>query len=144
MSPVRILVVEDFEPFRRFISSTLKARPEWQVQCEISDGLEAVQKAGELQPDVILLDIGLPTLNGIEAARQIQDLAPTARILFLSENRLPDVVQAALSTGARGYLLKSDAGTQLLPAIETILQGKRYLDARLVGHVFKDSKEPSP
>jgi DNA-binding NarL/FixJ family response regulator len=144
MSPVRVLVVEDFEPFRRFISSTLKARPEWQIQCEVSDGLEAVEKAGELQPDVILLDIGLPTLNGIEAARQIQNRAPTARILFLSENRLPDVVKAALSTGASGYLLKSDAGAQLLPAIEMILQGKRYLDARLVGHVFKDSKEPCP
>ena len=133
MSPVRVLVVEDFEPFRRSIRSSLEARPEWQIICDVSDGLDAVQKTGELQPDLILLDIGLPTLNGIEVARQAQNLAPNVKILFLSENRSPDVVIAALSTGASGYLLKSGAGSLLLPAIETILQGKRFLDPRLAG-----------
>ena len=102
MSPVLVLVVEDFEPFRRFIRSSQEARPEWQIICEVSDGFEAVQKTGKLQPDLILLDIGLPTLNGIEAARQIQNLALNVKILFLSENRSPDVVTAALSTGASG------------------------------------------
>ena len=141
MSPVRVLVVEDFEPFRRFIRSSLEAQPEWQIICDVSDGLDAVQKTGELQPDLILLDIGLPTLNGIEVARQAQNLAPNVKILFLSENRSPDVVTAALSTGASGYLLKSGAGSHLLPAIETILQGKRFLDPRLAGPVFSEAKE---
>ena len=144
MSPVRVLVVEDFEPFRRFIRSSLEARPEWQIIWEVSDGLEAVQKTGELQPDLILLDIGLPTLNGIEVARQAQNLAPNVKILFLSENRSPDVVTAAWSTGASGYLLKSGAGSQLLPAIETILQGNRCLDPRLAGQVFSEVKESAP
>ena len=141
MSPVRVLVVEDFEPFRRFIRSSLEARPEWQIICDVSDGLDAVQKTGELQPDLILLDIGLPTLNGMEVARQAQNLAPNVKILFLSENRSPDVVTAALSTGANGYLLKSGAGGHLLPAIETILKGKRFLDARLSGQVFREANE---
>ena len=141
MSPVRVLVVEDFEPFRQFIRASLGARPEWQIICEVSDGLEAVQKTGELQPDLILLDIGLPKLNGIEVARQAQSLAPSVKILFLSENRSADVVTAALSTGASGYVLKSGAGGHLLPAIETILQGKRFVDPRLAGQIFSEAKE---
>ena len=88
MSSVRVLVVEDFEPFRRFVCSTVGDSSELQVICEVSDGLEAVQKAKELQPDLILLDIGLPNLNGIAAARQIRKLSPQSKILFVSRNPL--------------------------------------------------------
>jgi CheY-like chemotaxis protein len=83
---VRILVVEDFEPFRRFVCATLQARPEWQVIAEASDGLQAVQKAEELKPDLILLDIGLPGLNGIEAARRIRKLSINSKIVLVSAN----------------------------------------------------------
>jgi len=131
---IRVLVVDDFEPWRRFACSTLQGQPELQVIGEISDGLEAVQQAQQLQPDLILMDIGLPTLNGIEAARRIYECSPQSRILFISENRSPDVAQAALSNGAGGYVVKSEAAGELLPAIKAVLEGKRFISASLAGH----------
>jgi CheY-like chemotaxis protein len=107
-----------------------------QIVFEASDGLQAVNKATELQPDLILLDIGLPTLNGIEAARRIRYLAPNAKILFLSENNSPDIAEAALNTGARGYVIKSDAGRELLPAIQAVVEGKQFVSARFAGQIF--------
>jgi DNA-binding NarL/FixJ family response regulator len=100
----------------------------------VADGLEAVQQAQELQPDLILLDIGLPTLHGIEAARRIREVSPASKILFVSENRSADIAEEALSTGACGYVIKSDAERELLPAIEAILAGKRFVSASLAGH----------
>jgi DNA-binding NarL/FixJ family response regulator len=127
MSPVRVLVVEDFEPFRRFISSTLGKRCDLQVICEVSDGLEAVQKAKELKPDLILLDIGLPGMNGLDAARQIRKLSPESKIIFLSQESSPDIVQEALSLGALGYVVKARAGSELLPAVESVLLEKQFV-----------------
>jgi DNA-binding NarL/FixJ family response regulator len=127
MSSRSVLVVEDYEPFRRFICSTLVKRPELQIVGEVSDGLQAVQKAEELQPDLILLDIGLPTLNGIEAAHRISQLAPAAKILFVSQDNDADVVTAALSNGAKGYVRKENALTDLFPAIEAVLHGDRFV-----------------
>jgi CheY-like chemotaxis protein len=103
---VRVLVVDDFEAFRRLPCSILETMPELQVICQASDGLEAVQRAEELQPDLILLDIGLPTLNGIEAARQIRRFSPDSKIIFLTLESSTDVVQEGLNLGARGYVLK--------------------------------------
>jgi DNA-binding NarL/FixJ family response regulator len=111
---VRVLVVEDHEPFRRFICSTLGKRPELQVICEVSDGLEAVHEAEELQPDLVLLDVGLPTLNGIEAARRIRRLSPESKIVFVSQESSADMVEAALSTGAAGYVVKTRAAVELV------------------------------
>ena len=98
-----------------------------QIIGEASDGLEAVQKAAELQPDLITLDIGLPTLNGIEAAKRIHRVASSAKILFLTQNNDTDVVRAALRNGAKGYVLKLDASKQLLNAVESVLQGDRFV-----------------
>ena len=131
---IRVLVVDDYEPLRHLFVSTLGRQPELQVIGELSDGLEAVLRARELQPDLILLDIGLPTLNGIEAARRIREQSPESKILFLSENRSWDVVEEALHTGAGGYVLKSDAGNELLPAVEAVLQGKQFVSSSLSGH----------
>jgi DNA-binding NarL/FixJ family response regulator len=125
----KILVVEDYEPFRRFICLSLQQRPEFQV-IEASNGLEAVQKAKELQPDVILIDIGLPKLNGIEAAKRIRRLAPHAKLLFVSQESDSDVVQEAFRVGARGYVHKALA-RDLFPAIEAVLQGKRFVSSGL-------------
>jgi DNA-binding NarL/FixJ family response regulator len=125
--PVRVLVVEDFTPFRQFILSTLAKMRGVEVVAEVSDGLEAVQKAVELQPDLILLDIGLPTLNGFEAARQIRKLVPESKIIFLSQESSADVVQDALSIGAWGYVVKTKAGTGLLAAVEAVMSGKRFV-----------------
>jgi DNA-binding NarL/FixJ family response regulator len=131
---IRVLVVEDFEPWRRFISSTLQKQPELEISGQISDGLEAVRQAQELQPDLILLDIGLPTINGIEAARRIREVSPASKILFVSETRSPEIAEEALNTGAGGYVLKSDAASDLLPAIKAVLQRKRFVSASLAGH----------
>jgi len=135
---IRVLVAEDFEPFRRFVASVLQKQRELQIICEVSDGLEAVQKAEELQPDLVLLDIGLPNLNGIEAARRIRELSPKSKILFLSENRSWDIAEEALRTGAGGYVVKSDAVGELLPAVEAVLKGKRFVSTSLAGHDLTD------
>ena len=130
-SPIRVLVAEDYPAYRLFLVSTMQSRTELQVICEVANGSEAVQKAQELQPELILLDIGLPGLNGIEAARRIRHLSPHSKILFISENRSPDVVEEALRTGALGYVAKSDAGRDLFPALEAVLQGKEFVSASL-------------
>jgi len=126
---VRILIVDDFKDWRRQVLSLFQARPEWQVIAEAADGLQAIQKAEELKPDLIVMDIGLPKLNGIEAARQIQQLSPSSKILFLSQNNDLDVVRAALSTGL-GYIQKTDVRSDLLPAIEAALQGRQFVSQR--------------
>jgi DNA-binding NarL/FixJ family response regulator len=123
---VRVLVVDDFEPFRHFVCATLQTRPGLQVVGEASNGLEAVQKAEELQPHLILLDIGLPALNGIDAAHRISTLLPNAAILFVSQNSNANVVAEALSNGAKGYVLKPNANRELLPAVDAVLRGKRF------------------
>ena len=105
------------------------------IVCEVSDGLEAVQKAQELQPGLILLDVGLPTLTGIEAARQIREISPESKILFVSQEFSSDVVHEALSLGALGYILKTNAGIELLAAVEAVCQGRRFVSAGLAGYV---------
>jgi len=134
-------VVDDYEPWRRFVSTTLRERRELQLIAEAVDGPEAVQVAQQLQPDLILLDIGLPTINGIEAARRILQSAPKTKILFVSEQRSADVAEEALRTGAGGYVVKSHAATELLPAVEAVLQGKRFVSAGLTGITFTDAEQ---
>jgi DNA-binding NarL/FixJ family response regulator len=134
-------VVDDHEPWRRFVSTTLQNQPKLQVIGEALDGLEAVQKAEELQPDLIVLDIGLPSLNGIEAARRTLELSPKSKILFFSENRSWDIAEEALRTGAGGYVVKSDAAGELLPAVEAVLKGKRFVSASLAGNDLTDTKD---
>ena len=121
LSSVRVLVVDDFKPWRQRVCSLLETRPEICVVAEAGDGLEAVQKAQELKPDLILLDIGLPSLNGIEVAKRIRQVAPNAGIIFLTLNSDKEMVRAAFSTGAQGYVLKTDASRDLLPALARFL-----------------------
>jgi DNA-binding NarL/FixJ family response regulator len=134
-------VVDDFEPWRHFVSTTLQKQLTLQIIGEAVDGLEAVQKAEQLQPDLILLDIGLPTLNGIEAARRIRKLSPESKILFVSEERSWDIAEEALRTGAGGYVVKSDAVGELLPAVNSVLGGKRFVSASLAGNNPTDPKD---
>jgi DNA-binding NarL/FixJ family response regulator len=131
---VRILVVDDYEPWRDFVANTLKKEPDLEIIGKVSDGLAAVQQAQLLEPDLILLDIALPTLNGIEAAARIRDTSPSSKILFVSENRSADIAEKALSIGAGGYVVKSSAARELLPAIRAVLKGKRFVSASLTGH----------
>lgn len=127
MAPVRVLVVEDFLPFRRFVCATLSKRPDLQIIDEASDGQQAVRKAEELMPDLILLDIGLPTLNGIAAAQQMHKLVPNAKIIFVTQESSSDVVEEALGTGAMGYVVKTTVNGNLLGAVDAVLQGRRFV-----------------
>jgi DNA-binding NarL/FixJ family response regulator len=132
-APIRILVVDDYEPYRRSICSMIRQRPDLTVLAEVQDGLEAVRQAGILQPDLIVLDIGLPLLNGIEAARQILKVASTARIIFLTQESSAEVVHEALALGAWGYVIKAQAGTELLAAVEAVARGNTFVSSGLDG-----------
>lgn len=131
MSPVRVLLVDDFDVWKNFVITHLDDQPNLYIAGFASNGEEALQKAEELQPDLILLDVNIPKLSGIDAARQIRKLAPKSRILFLSCDSDPDVVRAALCAGGQGYILKRDATGALLAGIEAVLHNKQYLSASL-------------
>lgn len=128
---IRVLVVDDFEPFRRMTAALLGKQVGLQIVGEALDGEEAVQKAQQLKPDLVVLDIGLPKLNGIETARQIRSASPTSRILFFTANDYPQIVREALDAGADAYVCKRDAETDLLAGVEAVLLGKRYVSERL-------------
>jgi DNA-binding NarL/FixJ family response regulator len=138
-----VLVVDDYEPFRRVLCSTLQNQLELRTILEASDGAEAIELAQTLQPDLILLDIGLPKLNGIEVARRIRELAPHARILFVSQEFSVDVVQAAFSAGASGYVVKMDVERELQTAVNAVLRGERFVGIRFAGHGFTGTLDAS-
>ena len=143
-SSIRVLVVDDFEPFRRFVCSTLQNNLELPTILEASDGVEAVELAQALQPHLILLDIGIPKLNGIDAARRIRELSPQSKILFVSQESSVEVVQGAFSAGASGYVVKLDAGRELLNAVRAVLRGERFVGHRLAGHGFTGPSDTPP
>jgi len=139
LSLIRVLIADDFKDWRRLVRLLFQARPEWQVIAEASDGPEAIQKAKELKPDLIVLDIGLPKLSGIEAAKRICQVSPSSKIVFLSQNHDLDVVRAALGTGALGYVLKTDARRELLPAVDAVLRSRQFVSSSLQGHESTDT-----
>jgi len=130
-SLVRVLVVDDVELWQTFVHMHLDKEPNLHVIGVATDGLDAVRKAEELRPDLILLDISLPGLNGFEVARQIRKVAATSTILFLSGESDPDVVRHAFSAGGLGYVLKSDAARDLIAGIESVLFGRRFVSSSL-------------
>lgn len=132
VSPITVLIAEDFAPFREFVCRELQRRPGFQL-VPVSDGWAAVRKAEELRPPVILLDIGLPELNGLAAARHIRSRSPESRIVFLTQESSADVVHEALRLGADGYIEKTRA-LYVLPTVEAILEHRSNGHGRPVGH----------
>lgn len=138
-----VLVVDDYEPWRRRVCAELEKGSRWRVSGEVADGESAVREARAGRPDVIVLDIALPGLNGVEAARRILAENPGARILFLTGQSSSDIAGAALEIGAAGYLLKIDAGGRLQLAVETVAAGARYISPSLAGRVVDVTRQSS-
>jgi len=143
---LRILIADDHEVARRGIRALLESHPGWEVCGEAKDGRETVELANSLRPDLILLDIGMPNLNGLEAARQILAISPDAAILILTMHDTDHVVREVLRAGARGFLLKSDAGRDLVAAVEALQQQRTFFTTRvsqmvLDGYLDRDTPE---
>lgn len=137
MPPLRILVADDHHVVRTGLRALLESKTGWQVCAEASNGREAVQKAGELQPDVAVLDIGMPLLNGVDATRQIRKASPGTEILILTMHDSEHMIEGVLEAGARGYILKDDADRNLLAAVEALRRHKPYLSPRVSAAVSK-------
>ena len=127
---IRVLVAEDYPPYRSLLVEALRSRPQFSI-VEVADGGEAVRKAQEFSPGLILLDIGLPGLNGIEAARQIRRISPIPKIVFVTQERSIDIVEEAFAVGASAYVVKADAGRELMVAVDSVLRGEKYVSKTL-------------
>jgi DNA-binding NarL/FixJ family response regulator len=130
LGPVRVVIVEDYEPWRRAIISILEEEPALEIVYAASDGLEGVQRCLELKPDLVLLDVSLPKLNGLEAGRQIREALPDTKLLFLSLHLSHEVVREAVRIGAAGYIAKVDALRELLPAVRAIIANEEFVRFR--------------
>lgn len=131
MSVTRILLVDDFVPWQRLVLRLLKSETNLQIISAAVDGTEAVQKAEELQPDLILMDLNLPGMDGIEATRKVRIVSPGSKVIFLTDHNEPDIVQAAFNAGASGYVLKPDFTADLIPAIRAVLLGQKFISRGL-------------
>ena len=132
---VRVLLADDYEPWRRCVSLLLRRHPDWIVIGEVSDGIEAVQKVQELNPDLVLLDLSLPRLNGVETANRIRQTAPDAKIVFVTAYCDSDAIQTVSRNEAEGYVLKWEITRQLLPAVEAVLRGGQFVSPQLTDPV---------
>src|SRR5712691_9129411 len=137
MATFRIFIADDHEVVRKGLMSLLQAQPDWEVCGEAADGREAVDKAQQLKPDVVILDIGMPSLNGLEATRQILKSNPQAKVLILTLHDSDQVVREVLNAGARGFLLKSDAARDLVAAVEALRRDKTYFTSKVAAMVLE-------
>lgn len=144
MEPIRLLIADDHEIMRKGIRSLLEAQPGWQVTAEASDGREAVEKAREIKPDVTVLDISMPSLNGLEAARQMIKNDARAKILILTQHESDPLIREVLDAGARGYVLKSDASRDLITAVNAVRSNKTFFTAKVAQIVLDGYLEKKP
>ena len=142
MSVLRILIADDHEVARRGVRSLLESHPGWEVCGEAANGREAVQCASRLKPDLVLLDIGMPSLNGLDATRQILAASPETQVLILTMHDSEQVVREVLAAGARGFLLKSDAGRDLVAAVEALQHHRTFFTTRVAQMVLDGYLQP--
>ena len=142
MNVLRILIADDHEVARKGIRALLENHPGWEVCAEAKDGREAVEFADRLRPDVLLLDIGMPNLNGLDAARQILATSPDARILILTVHDTEQIVREVLAAGARGFLLKSDAGRDLVAAVEALQRRRTFFTSKVAEMMLEGYLRP--
>jgi DNA-binding NarL/FixJ family response regulator len=136
---VRVLVVEDFEPIRELLRSALGKHGGLQIVGEASDGLEAVRQAEKLQPDLILLDIGLPVLNGIQAARHIRTQSPKSRVIFVTHESDAEILREALNVGVAGCVSKKNLASDLPAALDAVFEGKQFFSSGCIGELTQES-----
>jgi len=146
MESLKLLIADDHEIVRKGLRSLLEAQPGWQVTAEASDGREAVEKALEFKPDVTVLDIGMPSLNGLEAARQMLKHDAQAKILILTMHESDPLIREVLAAGARGYVLKTDASRDLVTAVNAVRSNKTFFTAKVAqmvldGYLEKKTKK---
>jgi len=148
MSGLRILIADDHEVARQGIRALLESHPGWEVCAEAKDGREAVELATNSKPDIVLLDIGMPNLNGLDAARQILAMSPAIRILILTMHDAEQVVREVLAAGARGFVLKSDAARDLVAAVDALQHRRTFFTTRVTQMVMNgylhQEKESQP
>jgi DNA-binding NarL/FixJ family response regulator len=141
---IRVFLVDDFSPFRDFLRTTLGQIPGLEIVGEAQDGIEALQKIRELNPDLILLDVGLPNFGGIEVARHVQGFPTHSIILFVSQFCDWDIIEHAFLHGASGYVVKSDAAAELVPAVESVRRGVHFISATAVRHILDEYGRGGP
>lgn len=140
--PLRLLLADDHEVVRRGLRALLQVQPDWEICGEATDGREAVDKALAMNPDVVILDVGMPNLNGLEATRQILKAKPRIKILILTLHDSEQIVQEVLNAGARGFLLKSDAARDLVTAVEALRNNKIYFTPKVASMVLEGYLQP--
>jgi DNA-binding NarL/FixJ family response regulator len=138
VTSLRILIVDDHAVVRRGVRSLIESQPGWEISGEAATGREAVDLAGRLQPDIVVMDLSLPELNGLDATRQILKESPRSEILVLTMHHSEELARSALQAGARGYVLKSDADQSLIAAIESLRQHKPFLTSTVTEFVLDD------
>jgi len=141
---IRILLVDDFSPFRDFLRVTLRQIPEFEILGEATDGIEAIEKIRDLSPDLILLDIGIPKLSGIEVARQVPQLSRRSKVLMVTGVCDWDFIERAFLVGAGGYVVKSDAAEDLISAVKSVLLGRQFISASGVEHILAECRHGGP
>jgi len=144
MAPFRILLADDHEVVRAGLRALLEEQSGWEVVAEAVDGRDAVEKATKLKPDVVVIDIAMPSLNGLEAVRQIVKTAPNTKVLVLTMYDSDPLIQQVLQAGARGYLLKSDAGRDLVSAIDALRRNKTFFTPKVSQMVLEGYLDKSP
>ena len=136
MCAVSLLIADDHEVVRRGIRALIQEQPGWRIAAEANDGRDAVNKANEFQPDVAILDITMPSLNGLDAAKQIAELSPRTKVLILTIHESDQLSRKALDVGVRGYILKSDAAFDLITAVSSLLSNKTFFTPKVAQMVL--------